>query len=181
MFVCRKEFLSTISLALGSVFGERSFPHQTPQYLGDLKIEEVRGMQGFVMRINPLLDALSGRGLKKPVQCGPTHLGRSPKLSLFSHQASGIKLKRKWFTLMQTLPQLCERWPLRDFFDLRQQIIRKRFPRHVNASLQATMQAIRYVTKLNHLRHVVSIEEKRLLPTSQTTTVRSLDSPVPDL
>jgi hypothetical protein len=29
---------------ISAVCWESSFPHQTPQYLGDLKIEEVRGM-----------------------------------------------------------------------------------------------------------------------------------------
>src|ERR1019366_9000944 len=47
-----------------------AFPHQTPQYLADLKIEQVRSMEGFVMRVNPLLNPLSRSCLKQPVNCG---------------------------------------------------------------------------------------------------------------
>ncbi len=50
--------------------GGRAFPHQTPQYLADLKIEQVRSMEGFVMRVNPILNALSRSGLKQPVYRG---------------------------------------------------------------------------------------------------------------
>jgi hypothetical protein len=40
---------------------------ETPQYLRDLEIKEVRRVQGFVTRINSLLDALARGCLKKPV------------------------------------------------------------------------------------------------------------------
>jgi hypothetical protein len=50
-------------------------------------------------------------------QLRQTHPGRSTQISLFSYQASGIEFNRNWLTLMQTLLQLCERWPLRDFFN----------------------------------------------------------------
>ncbi len=46
------------------------------------------------------------------------HRGRSSSFALFSHQASSINLRRNRLTLMQALSQFCERWPLRDFFDL---------------------------------------------------------------
>jgi hypothetical protein len=49
---------------------DRSFPYETPQCLGDLEIQEVRGMQGFGVGINSPLNALSRRCLKKPVDCG---------------------------------------------------------------------------------------------------------------
>src|SRR5260370_298261 len=37
---------------ISAVGGDRAFPHQTPQYLADLKVEQVRSMQRLVMREN---------------------------------------------------------------------------------------------------------------------------------
>ena len=39
---------------VSTMFRDRSFQCQTPQYLRDLKIKEVRRVQGFVTRINSL-------------------------------------------------------------------------------------------------------------------------------
>src|SRR5262249_23368101 len=55
---------------VGAVGGDQSLPYQAPQHLSDLKIQEVRRMQGFVTGINSVLDALSSRCLEKPVNCG---------------------------------------------------------------------------------------------------------------
>jgi hypothetical protein len=38
--------------------------------MDDLKIDQVRSMQGLVMRENPLLNPLSRGGLKQPVNGG---------------------------------------------------------------------------------------------------------------
>src|SRR5580692_10249640 len=70
---------------------------------------------------------------------------------------SGIKLRRNRFTFVQALPQFRERWPLCDFLDLSQQIVRKRHTCHGSASFQAAVQGIGYITKLNHLGHATSI------------------------
>jgi len=55
---------------LRAVCRDGAFPHQTPEHLADFKIEQVRSMQGFAMRVNPLLNALTGCGLKQPVKGG---------------------------------------------------------------------------------------------------------------
>ncbi|MGB8128466.1 MAG: hypothetical protein WCG81_01605 [Candidatus Angelobacter sp.] len=51
---------------------------------------------------------------------------RSWNVTLFSHQA--IKLRRNRLALMQTLPQLRQGWPLRDFSDLSQQTTESDMP-----------------------------------------------------
>jgi hypothetical protein len=43
---------------VGTVCWDHSLLYKTPQHLGDLKIEEVRCVKGFVTRINSLLNAL---------------------------------------------------------------------------------------------------------------------------
>src|SRR5579863_5665931 len=43
---------------------------QPPQDLRDFKVEQVRGMQTFLTRIEPLLNALPRRRLKNPVYDG---------------------------------------------------------------------------------------------------------------
>ncbi len=55
---------------LGTLCGNRSFPHQPPQHLGDLKIEEMRSMHGFLVSVDSVLDALSCRCLQQPIQRG---------------------------------------------------------------------------------------------------------------
>ena len=40
---------------------DHRFQRQATQYLRDLEIEKVRGVQGFVMRINTLLDVLPSK------------------------------------------------------------------------------------------------------------------------
>lgn len=47
-----------------------SFTHQAPEDLGNFEIQEVRSMQGLVLRVDALFDALSGRCLKEPLHCG---------------------------------------------------------------------------------------------------------------
>lgn len=63
----------------------------------------------------------------------PTHPEESSIVALFSHQASSIDPRRNRLALVQTLPQLRQRWPLRDFSDLSQQIIRERHAGHGRA------------------------------------------------
>jgi len=56
---------------VGTLYGDDALPYQTPQHLGDFKIEEVRRVQTFITQINAVLNALPGRCLKKPVKrCG---------------------------------------------------------------------------------------------------------------
>jgi hypothetical protein len=58
---------------------------------------------------------------------------------------------------MQALSQFGKRWSLCDFLDLGQQIVRERHAGHGSASLEAPVQGIGYITKLNHLGHATSI------------------------
>ena len=68
-------------------------------------------MQGFVMRVNPLLNPLSRSGLKQPVNgggCVEDDHTRSPVIvpAFFLHQASRIERDRNRLALVQTLAQL---------------------------------------------------------------------------
>ena len=49
---------------------DHSLQCQTPEYLGYLKIKEVRRVQSFVTRINSPFNALTCGCLEKPVNCG---------------------------------------------------------------------------------------------------------------
>jgi len=49
---------------------DHSLQCETPQHLRDLKVKEVRRMQGFISRIDSPLNALPRRCLKKPINCG---------------------------------------------------------------------------------------------------------------
>jgi len=42
---------------------------EAPEYLCDLKVQEVRRVQSLATRIDALLNSLSGRCLQKPVNC----------------------------------------------------------------------------------------------------------------
>ncbi len=64
------EVLEIEHCLLGAARRNRSFPRQSPEDLGNLNIQEVRSMQGFVARIDALFDALSGRCLEKPIYRG---------------------------------------------------------------------------------------------------------------
>ncbi len=64
-------------------------------------------MQGFVMRVNPLLNALSRSGLKQPVNgggCVEDDHRRSPCVAFFLHQAGSIELGGNRLAFMQTGP-----------------------------------------------------------------------------
>ena len=112
-------------------------------------------MQGLVLRVNSLLNPLSHSGLKEPVKGGgcieDDH--RSPVFvpAFLLHQASSIELNHNRLALVQTLAQLCQGGPLRDLFDLSQQIVRQRHARHRGARFQSAMQGVRHIPELNHL------------------------------
>ena len=55
---------------ISAVCRDRTLPHQAPQYLADLKIKEVRSVQGLVLRVDALLDPLTRGGLEQPVNSG---------------------------------------------------------------------------------------------------------------
>ena len=99
-------------------------------------------MQGFVMRVNPLLNALSRSGLKQPVNGGggvEDDHRRSPVIGhpssdlrssfvrsscpFFLHQAGSIEWDGDGFALMQTRAELGQSWPLCDLFNLCEQIV----------------------------------------------------------
>lgn len=67
---CNPEIQQVLYGMVGAICRNRSFPYQTPQYLGDLEIQEMRSMQRFSGRVYPMLDMLPCRRLKKPVHCG---------------------------------------------------------------------------------------------------------------
>jgi len=66
--------------------------------------------------------------------------------SSLARRAVSIR-RRTRLALMQTLPELRQRWPLRDFPDLSQQIIRERHAGHGRARLQGAMQSIRHAAE----------------------------------
>ena len=99
-------------------------------------------MQGFVMRVNPPLNALSCGGLKQPVNGGggvEDDHRRSPVIGhpssdlrssfvrsscpFFLHQASGIELGGNRLALTQTRAELGQSGPLCDLFNLCEQIV----------------------------------------------------------
>jgi hypothetical protein len=139
----------------------RAFPHQTPQDLADLQIEEVRGMQGFVLRVKSVLNPLPRRGLKQPVNGGrgveDDHRGLRSSCAFFLNEASRIECDRNRLALMQMLAELGQSWPLGYLFNLREQIVGQRHARHSGSGFQSAMQGVRHIAKLNHLRHVLSI------------------------
>lgn len=47
-----------------------SFSFQTTKHLGNFKVQEVRGVQGFVRRKNTPFDLLSGGCQKQPIYSG---------------------------------------------------------------------------------------------------------------
>ena len=68
-------------------------------------------MERFVMRVNSLLDPLSRRGLKQPVNGGgcieDDHLSPVFVPALLLHEAGSIEWNRNRLALVQTLAQLC--------------------------------------------------------------------------
>ena len=55
---------------LGSASTDNSLARQPPQHLRDLQVEHVRRMQAFVMCVQPVLNPMSGRCLKQPIDRG---------------------------------------------------------------------------------------------------------------
>ena len=53
----------------------------------------------------------------------------------------------------KTTSQFSDCWPLRDATDFLKEIVRQRQADESRSRFEFSMQAIRYVTKLNHLRH----------------------------
>ena len=103
---------------VSTMYRDHSLQCQTPQHLRDLKIQEVRGVQGFVTRINSLLDALARRCLKKPVH-GGRRIGRSHRSSRSSRNRRTVSIcAETGLRLCSSLPQFCKRGPFRNFFDL---------------------------------------------------------------
>lgn len=52
---------------IGALRGNRSFPHEPPQDLRNLKVEKVRSVEGFAARVDSGLNLSSDGGLKEPV------------------------------------------------------------------------------------------------------------------
>ena len=55
---------------IGAVCRDRALPLQTSQYLANLKIEQVRSVQGFVLGVDALFNLLAYGGLEQPVNRG---------------------------------------------------------------------------------------------------------------
>jgi len=137
-----------------TMFRDRSLQCETLQYLRDLEIKEVRRVQGFVTRINSLLDALARGCLKEPVNCG--------RRIEDDHRASRSSRNRRTVSICaETGLRLCSRSRNsrsvgRSAISLIS-VVRKRHTCHSSASFQAAVQSVGYITKLNHLGHAISI------------------------
>jgi hypothetical protein len=55
---------------VSAVYGNHTLMYETTQHLGDLKVQKVKRMEGFVTGIYSVLNALSRGRLKKPVNRG---------------------------------------------------------------------------------------------------------------
>lgn len=62
---------------LSTVSGDKFLQYQTPQHLGDFEIQEVRSVQGLLVRIDSALNPLPRRCLKEASQPSQTRRGRS--------------------------------------------------------------------------------------------------------
>ncbi len=109
-----------------------TFPHQPPQYLRDLKIDEVWSMQRLIPREDSIFDAAPCRCLQQPVNAGgrieDDHRSSSPATvaeAFFPHEARGIEWKGDWFALLEAHPQLSQSWPFGDLFNFRKQVVRQ--------------------------------------------------------
>jgi len=84
-------------------------------------------MQGFVMRVNPPLNALSGCGLKQPVKGGGSvendHSALRSSCTFLLYKSGGIELDGDGLALMETGAELGQSWPLCDLFNLGEQIV----------------------------------------------------------
>ena len=86
----------------GPLRGQRPLAHQTPQDLHKFHIEQMHAVQSILARIDALLDVLSGRGLKQPVNdCrGIEHNHRAARSSpirpaVSSAAASGLRVCKR--------------------------------------------------------------------------------------
>ena len=85
---------------IGAICRNRSFPHQTPQYLGDLKIQKMRSMQRFPGRIRFDARCAAPQMSEEASPLRRKHPEQSPSLTLVSYQASSIDLRRNRLALM---------------------------------------------------------------------------------
>ncbi len=84
-------------------------------------------MQGFVMRVNPPLNALSRSGLKQPVNGGggveDDHPALRSSCAFLLYQAGSIEWDGNRLAFVQTGAKLGQSWPLGDLFNLGEKIV----------------------------------------------------------
>jgi len=84
---------------------------------------------------------------------GPRHQQRSPT---FSFRSDGLSRRNRGCnrgSVGKTTSQFSDCWPLRDATDFLKEVVRQRQADESCSRLKFSMQVIRYVAELNHLRH----------------------------